>query len=204
VKPAQRVLSLLVDPRLMPVFVLYFLTFLSMTTLQVALPLFAEARVGWGPVEVGRLFALFGLLGLVIQGWLIGGLSRRFGEHRLVIAGILASGTGLLGIAAAHTGWALVGGFCVFGIGLSATNPLLTAITSERAGPELRGGALGVAQSVGGLARTIGPIATGALYAHMGPSSPFVAGACAALVALFVATLTRPRRATAPVEVTGS
>ncbi len=50
---------------------LYFLTFLVMTNLNVALAYLVAARFGWGETHVGRLFAVMGLLALVIQGALI-------------------------------------------------------------------------------------------------------------------------------------
>jgi MFS family permease len=203
-KPFASILSVLTDPPIARILLLYFLTFLSMTTLQVALPLLATARLGWGSVAVGRMFALFGLLGLIVQGGLIGVMTRKFGAQNLVIAGTIASGAGLLAIAAAQTAGALLGGLAVFGVGLSVTNPLLSTLASERAGPSRRGMVLGFAQSAGGLARTIGPVATGVLYARIGPGAAFVGGACSAFVALVVATIVRARSNAGAVEVTES
>jgi MFS family permease len=186
-------LAVVVDPPIARLLLLSFLTFLSMTTLQVALPLLATARLGWDSAAIGRMFALFGLLGLVVQGLLIGVMTRKFGAPNLVIAATISSMVGLLGIAAAQTAWALLGGLVLFGIGLSLMNPLLSTLASERAGPSRRGMVLGVAQSASGLARTIGPVATGVLYARIGPGAAFVGGACASFVALIVATIVRAR-----------
>jgi MFS family permease len=179
--------ALLRDPRIAVVLGLYFLTFLYMTTLQVALPLLANARLGWAAQEIGRVFALFGLMGMVVQGLLIGRMTKTFGASNLVMAGAVSSFTGLLLIAAAHSALVLVGGLSLLGLGLGITNPILSALASEYAGPSRQGLVLGFAQSAGGLARTVGPVGSGFLYAQLGPGAAFVGGAMSALAALLLA-----------------
>jgi MFS family permease len=179
--------ELLVEPRIVVVLSLYFLTFLYMTTLQVALPLLASARLAWTAADIGRVFGLFGLIGLVVQGFLIGRMTRAFGAGNLVVAGALASMAGLLMIAAAHQGALLVGGLAFLGLGLGISNPVLSTLASEYAGAGRQGVVLGFAQSAGGLARTVGPIGSGILYARIGPGASFVGGALAALGALSLA-----------------
>jgi MFS family permease len=176
------------------VLALYFLTFLYMTTLQVALPLLASARLQWTAADIGRVFGLFGLIGLVVQGFLIGRMTRAFGAGNLVVAGALASMTGLLMIAVAHQGALLVGGLAFLGLGLGITNPVLSTLASEYAGKGRQGVVLGFAQSAGGLARTVGPIGSGILYARIGPGAAFVGGAVAALGALSLALGARASR----------
>ncbi len=188
-----RIFTALREPRIATVLVLYFLTFLYMTTLQVALPLLGEERLRWTSVDIGHVFALFGLLGLVIQGVLLGWLARTFGARNLVVVGCLSSMAGLLTIAGAHDVLAMMGGLGLFGIGFGLTNPLLSTLASEYAGSERQGVVLGFAQSSGGLARTIGPIACGVLYTHLGPASAFVGGACSAFTALVIAWVVRAR-----------
>jgi MFS transporter, DHA1 family, tetracycline resistance protein len=196
VKEPRALGALLLEPRVATVLALYFLTFLYMTTLQVALPLLASARLKWTENDIAHVFGLFGLIGLVVQGLLIGRMMRAFGARNLVIAGAVASGAGLLTIAAAHTGAPLVGGLALLGLGLGLTNPVLSTLASEYAGAERQGVVLGVAQSAGGLARTLGPIGSGVLYARVGIGAPFVGGGVAAFVALVLALSVRARRET--------
>ena len=133
------------------------------------------------------MFALFGLIGLVVQGLLIGRLTARSAPRNLVVFGAVASGAGLLLMAAAHASPTLIGGLALLGIGLGVTNPMLSTLASEYAGSSRQGVVLGFAQSAGGLARTVGPIGSGVLYARIGPGAPFVGGAAAALAALVLA-----------------
>jgi DHA1 family tetracycline resistance protein-like MFS transporter len=178
--PRRRALTL--------VLVLYFLVFLAMTTLQVAFALLAQSRFGWSTKEVGYAFALFGGLGLVIQGGLIGPLSRLVGEVRLLIVGALLFSAGLLGVALASRALPLVGATVLIGTGMGLIQPLLASLTSQAASPSHQGVTLGLAQSSGGLARTVGPVASGALYSALGSSAPFTVGALVALLAAALGT----------------
>ncbi len=183
---------------LLMVLALYFLTFLAMTNLQVALAFLVDARFGWGKTEVGRLFGVMGFIGLIIQGALIVPLSRTFGQLNLVLIGTVALATGMALIGAAHSPWMVVGGLVCVGSGLGVTNPLLSVIASQLAGGESRGAVLGFAQSSGGLARTIGPLWGGFLFSHISAGAPFFGGAVAASVATGVVVALRRIPAAAP------
>lgn len=191
--PVRSRLSAIQDsphPRaLLMVLLLYFLVFLAMTNLQVAFALLAQARLDWSPKQVGYVFALLGALGLVIQGGLIGPLSSVVGEVRLFVLGALLFSAGLLGVSLAEHPWPLVGAVAVLGTGLGFVQPLLSSLASQAANPSLQGLTLGLAQSCGGLARTVGPVASGALYAALGSSAPFTTGACVALMAAVLGAL---------------
>jgi MFS family permease len=179
---------------------LYFLTFLSMTNLSVALALLVEARFGWTGVEVGRLFGIFGVLALVIQGLLIVRLSRIFGPLTLLLVGtvVLAAGMGMVG--AAHHPWLMVTGIVLIGGGLGVANPLLAVLATQLAGAESRGAVLGVAQSSGSLARAVGPLLAGFLFRYVAPGAPFFGGAVSAALAAGVVVAVRrvPAAASSP------
>jgi MFS family permease len=171
------------------VLLLFFLTFLAMTSLQVAFALLAQERLGWSSKQVGYVFALLGGLGLVIQGGLIGPLSKAVGEVRLLVIGALLLATGMLGVSLADHPFTLVGAVALLGTGLGFVQPLLSSLASQAANPTQLGLTLGLAQSSGGLARTVGPVASGALYSSLGSSAPFTAGALAALLAATLGVL---------------
>jgi DHA1 family tetracycline resistance protein-like MFS transporter len=170
------------------VLVLYFCTFLYMTTMQVALALLTKERLGWGQSEVGNVFALFGAVMLVVQGGLIGWIARTFGQVPVVAGGSLLSGAGLAIVSVSYHFAPLLSGLVLLALGLGVTQPMLSSIASEYAGREQRGAILGFAQSAGGLARTVGPLVSGALFEGIGAGAPFAGGAMAAAVA-FLLTL---------------
>src|SRR5205814_637124 len=57
-------------------------------------------------------------------------------------------------------------------IGMGAMQPSLNSLISRRAGAEEQGEVMGIAQSVGSLARVLGPIIAGALFEGFGRNSP--------------------------------
>ncbi len=175
------------DPAIVSVMGLYFLTFLCMTSMQVALPLFVNARLGWSEHEVGPVFGLYGLMALLMQGGAVGRLSRRFGAARVLIAGALSLAAGMAAIGAAGAPVLLLVGVGLAGIGVGLTSPTLATLASQHAGRERQGVILGVAQSSGGAARTVGPVWNGMLYTRLGPGAPFVGGVVAASLSVAVA-----------------
>jgi DHA1 family tetracycline resistance protein-like MFS transporter len=189
----------LTQRRLLIVLVLYFLTFLYMTNMQVALALLTNARLGWTAKQIGNVFGLFGLIMLVVQGLLIGRMTRAWGAIPLVVGGSVASMLGLATIAVGYHAVPVVAGLLLLGAGLGIVNPCLSSIAADYAGRERAGTVLGFAQSCGGLARTVGPVLGGLLYARVATGAPFLAGALAALLAgvLGVALLVATRRASA-------
>ncbi|TAK23165.1 MAG: MFS transporter [Myxococcaceae bacterium] len=173
--------------RIVAVLALYFLTFLYMSNMQVALALLTNARLAWTQTEIGHVFGLFGLIMLIVQGGLIGGLTRTWGSIPLVIGGSLVSMVGLATIALSHHALPLVGGLAMLALGLGVVNPSLSAIAADAAGSGRQGTVLGFAQSAGGLARTLGPLLGGLLFARVAAGAPFVAGAVAATLAAALA-----------------
>ena len=173
------------QPKLVIVLALFFFTFLYMTNLQTVLAFMTSYRFHWTEVHVGYVFLGMGIVMLVVQGLLIGPIAKRFRELHVVIAGAVLSGVGLTLIALASNIAVLVVG--LLGLGLGVTQPLLASIAAQHAGEENRGALLGYAQSSGGLARTVGPLFAGFLYADSHSGRPFVAGSISAAVVLLLA-----------------
>ena len=121
---AASLVSVLGQRKLVVVLVLYFCTFLYMTTMQVALALLTKERLGWGQSEVGNVFALFGVVMLVVQGGLIGWIARTFGQVRVVAGGSLLSAAGLLTIALSYHFAPLLAGLTLLALGLGVTQPM--------------------------------------------------------------------------------
>ncbi|TSC34112.1 MFS transporter [Corallococcus sp. Z5C101001] len=162
---------------------LFFAVFLAMTTLQVAFALLVQARLGWGSKEVGYTFAVVGGLGLIIQGGLIGPLARAVGEFRLLITGALILAGGMVGLAVSQQAIPMMASVVLVGAGMGFLQPLISSLASQVAPPAQQGAVLGLAQSCGGLARTVGPVASGWMYASWSTQAPFLTGMVSALAA---------------------
>ncbi len=141
----------------------YFLVIVGFSMMTTLFALMLFHRFGLDALHTGYILAGIGVLGVIIQGGLIGRLVRRFGEARLAFAGSLIMAAGLAGLAFAQ---ALPGMFlaaAATGVGNSLLMPTLSSMASRSAAAEWQGRALGVMQSSGSLARWVGPLTAGIL-----------------------------------------
>ncbi len=191
--PHRSLRRVLTEVPILAVMAIYFLTFICMTNVQVSLALLADARLGWTATEAGHLFGLYGLMALLVQGGAIGKISRRFPAVNVLAGGTVAIGLGMAAIGAAHSPGLLVTGVALAGLGAGLTNPMLASLASQHAGAAQQGAILGLAQSAGSAARTVGPVWSGFLFTRLGAAAPFASGFAAAALSLAVAMLLRRR-----------
>jgi DHA1 family tetracycline resistance protein-like MFS transporter len=178
------------QPHLRLLVLIYFVLTLAFATYQPTFSLFAKERYNYTPQQIGRLFVYFGLIAAIVQGGLIGRLTKQFGERKLLIAGlfVMLLASALVAEAANTTQLLLVVGLLT--IGSALTSSLLPALISQGAAAERQGSVLGVTQSVGSLARFIGPAWGFTVLGAFGLAAPF--WLCAALAALaLILVLTR-------------
>ena len=133
--------------------------------------LFAERRFTYqgrpfGPREIGYVFGFVGLLGIILQGGLIGRLVKRFGESSLVAAGFVALAIGYfgLGLWSSFAMLALMGTLAAFGNGV--IRPALTSLITQHAGRQEQGVVLGITQSLMSMASIVSPIVAGLMIEH--------------------------------------
>jgi MFS family permease len=121
---------------------------------------------------------LVGVVAAIVQGGLIGRLTPRFGERRLVLAGLLIAALGMAAVAAAggaRSYPALLVGSVLLAAGSGLYGPSLSALLSRSVGGDEQGRTLGIGQSLGSLGRVLGPAVAGALF-EWAPHVPFLAG----------------------------
>jgi MFS family permease len=134
------------------------------------LPLFCERRLSWeghpfGPAEVGYAWAFAGLLGVILQGPLLGKLVQRFSEHALNRAGFAGYVFGYAILAFTHSIPMLALSTLVTSIG-GLVRPTLTSMITQAAEPEEQGVVLGLTQSLTSIAQITGPPLAGFLIEH--------------------------------------
>jgi len=171
--------------------------------------LFTADGFGVSDRGTGRIFGIVGLVSAVMQGAVVPRLAPRVGEARLIQSGlfILASAFALLGLSPMFGDWKMVvlyvaSGWIACGNGI--TQPSLPAFASRRAGVTTQGLTLGTLQSAAALARAVGPLVGGALYAAIDPRAPYLTGAAGLLAAaLFAVARLRPPPAAPQAERIG-
>ncbi len=172
-----------------------FLVVLSFTNLDQTFRFYNKDVFHMSPLETGLVLAAVGVVAAGVQGG-VRPLSKRYGEAKLIVVGVLLQAIAFLGIA-----WApavgVVALFVAMGLlalGNGLTQPTTAAFVSKRADPAAQGNTLGTNQSASALARTFGPALGGWLYGEIGPRSPYVTAATGMVVALvFAVRLPRNR-----------
>ncbi len=162
---------------------IFFLAILAFGGMEAVFALWAMAQFGWGPEQIGYVFTYVGVLSAVMQGGLIRRLVPRFGEEKLLFAGLSFIALGLVAIPLARDLPVLVIAVSLLALGMGAMQPSLNSLISRRAGVEEQGEVMGVAQSIASLSRVLGPLLAGALFAGLGRDAPFLAGMALVVVA---------------------
>lgn len=135
----------------------------------------------------GRYMFGIGLMAAVIQGGLIRRLVPRFGETRLIVAGPLFLGASFAVIALAPSWPIVIAGCVLMPLGFGLNNPALQGLLSRAVPADHQGAYLGLNQSLGSLARVVGPVLAGLLF-HLGNAGlPFLAGTAILMVASCIA-----------------
>lgn len=127
---------------------------------------FTEAGRPWGAGEVGKLFAYSGMLGIILQGGILGRLVKRYGEHKLVIAGFLACAAGYAVLGNARDLMVLLISATILSFGNGVLRPALTARITQVVGRQEQGTAIGISQSLGSVALIMAPPTGGFLINH--------------------------------------
>ena len=168
--------------------VLFFVATVSFANLEQTFALYVHDEFRLDAKATGYILGVVGVIAMVVQGGLIGRLNARFGEVRLVRVGNLLQAAGFCAIAysAGHGLAVLYAGVVVMSFGNGLVNPSLSTYVSRRAPPAAQGESLGVMQSMGALARVVGPTFGGFLYGH-GHRLPYVSGAIGLCVAFVLA-----------------
>jgi DHA1 family tetracycline resistance protein-like MFS transporter len=158
--------------------------------------LLASERYGLALASTAAVFAIIGVLLVVVQVGLVGPVNARFGEGMTLRIGLLGNVCGLA-VLSVDLGWiGLAVALVLLSFGQGLLTPTLTSAVAGRSGADT-GIWLGWQQSAGGLARVLGPLAAGALFQWAGVGWPYAVGAVLALVALVLLPSTRPRGANA-------
>jgi MFS family permease len=171
-----------------------FLLILWFSNMEQTFRLFTADRFGMSDAATGRVFAMVGVVGALVQGGFVARLVRRSGEAPLVVAGlaIQAGAFALLGLSPSFGGLSkavLYGSAALIACGNALTTPTLPAFASRRALTSGQGVTLGTLQSASALARALGPMVGGALYATINPRAPYLVGALGLAAAALIARL---------------
>ncbi len=158
-------------PGLAPLLWQFLVYTFSFAMFMTGFPLFAERRFEWnghafGPKEVGYVYAYLGVLGVILQGGLIGRLVNTFGEVSLVRGGFFIAMVGLAALGFTHGIPLLLVVAAAAGIGMGMNRPALTSLITQKAERSEQGVVLGLTQSLNSVSAICAPALAGLLIDH--------------------------------------
>jgi len=134
-----------------------FLSNLAHAVLPATFVLYAAYRYNWNAGDVGLALAAVGASSAIVQGGLVGPMVRRFGERRVLLAGLLAGAMSFLIYGCAQSGRAFLAGV-PFGALWGLAGPAGQGLMSRLVGPDQQGALQGANGSLLGVASMIGPV----------------------------------------------
>jgi DHA1 family tetracycline resistance protein-like MFS transporter len=175
-------------PSVGPLFLAMFAATFAFAGVQATFALLGERNFGLNPSSLGVAFVTVGVVSVVVQGALIGRLTRRFGERAMGIAGFSIFVATLLSLPFVSSLPLAVAILAAQTVGSAFYNPSLSSLISREAPQDEKGALLGLGQSIGALSRATGPIVAGFLFDYSA-ALPFLVGA--GLVSAGIAFLVR-------------
>jgi DHA1 family tetracycline resistance protein-like MFS transporter len=125
---------------------------------QTTFALFGARRFGFDASHTGYLLSAFGVLGVVVQGAMVGPIVATLGERRTLAVGLLFAAVGWGGSAVTHSLPVFVAMLVPGAIGIGLCNATLSSLVSKSAGSHEQGRVQGAAGGLESLGRTIGPV----------------------------------------------
>ncbi len=163
-------------------FLMAFLLAFALANVESVLGMYGKDQFLMGPSEIGLMMGAIGVLAVIQQGIVIGPLTRKVGEVKVIWGGLVISMVGFVLMAVVMSKTALFVAVIIFHIGSVLLQPSVTALISKRAKTG-QGAAMGLNNSFQAMGRSIGPLWAGYAYDIYSKLS-FFTGAFIQLVAL--------------------
>jgi MFS family permease len=147
---------------------IYFLFTLAFAGMEFTLPFLATERFAYTPASMAWIFVFLGGVLILIQGGVVRRIVPRYGEQRVLLAGLalVVLGQFVTGFAATQP-W-LYAGLAALGAGSGLVSPTSSALVSLYSRADQQGRMLGVYRALGSLARGFGPVAACLIYWWLG------------------------------------
>ena len=152
--------------------ILFIITF-AFSTIPVIVPLLGIDFFNFDSLQLSYVFIYIGLVQIIMQGFLINTLSKKFGDQKLITLGpiLMALGTFLMPSIQNVIVFFLANSLLASGFGLINTS--IPAFISKKISQTEQGSMLGIASSVSSIANIPGPLIIGFIYDFTGPFISF-------------------------------
>jgi MFS transporter, DHA1 family, tetracycline resistance protein len=165
---------------------IFFLSGLAMAQMESMLFPFVADVFKWENDMASYGFAYVGVIMTLIQGYFIRKWMPKFGERKLLTAGLIMFSVSLFAVGLSTSFWPLAVAMTLLAVANGIMRPPNIGMISLLTSPSEQGAVLGVTNSLASLGRILGPMIGGWFYQQYGPASPFmsagvVAGGAAVL-----------------------
>jgi DHA1 family tetracycline resistance protein-like MFS transporter len=179
---------------LLGIAMIFFIAQFAASSFNSVFQFYTHYRYGWGPAQIGLLLMVLSGCGIVVQSFVAGWATKRIGERRSVILGMMVNTVGFtcIGLAAnAPQFWAALAPLIVAGIAF----PNLMSLLSKRVGVDQQGQLQGALAILLGASQLVGPLVytnvfawaiTGGAWLRL-PGLPMLLGSGLLLVAVGLA-----------------
>ncbi len=181
----QTIQRIIRDPRLFLPVISTFIAVFAFSNLEQVFSLFIQTKFQFSTEmaadRTGWVLAWSGVLGVFIQGGLIRRLAPKYGEVKLVIAGLVIQGFAMILFSHGPSYFAFFLTAIPLAFGSGFLNPSLAALVSKRADAHEQGSVIGAKEGMSSLARILGPFC-GLMSFGIDPHLPFYIGATSVLI----------------------
>ena len=150
---------------------------LAFAIFQTIFSLYTLKKFNLSAGDTGFILTYVGVLSVIVQGFLIGRITKKFREDLLIVSMVALMAISLAGWALAPTVIGLLIVLTPTAISGGILNTLLSSTLTKAVEPQEVGGILGISASVESSTRILAPLIGGALLQQYGTSAPGAFGA---------------------------
>ena len=162
-------------------FILQLFISLSLSGLEATFAYFAAKKAGLNATDLGYIFMIMGFAGAMVQGGLMGKLTKKYGEGNVIQGGIIVSAIGF-GLILLVDSFATAAIFLtIFGIGNGVIRPSVSSLLTKTTTAG-HGSATGLLSSFDSLGRIVGPPLGGWLFS-LSIGLPYISGVIISVLA---------------------
>ncbi|MBI1184439.1 MFS transporter [bacterium] len=166
-----------------------FIFIIAFALMQLASALLWAEKYKLSELEISYVFMYIGFVSALFQGGVVGIVSKKIGEERMLVLGSISMGLGLAILATPSPAWFVpveLLSMTLIAFGNSMLMPATTSLVSKYSDKKSQGIMLGINQSIGSLGRAVGFLLSGSLYGIIF-FLPFATGAVMMVAVMFLA-----------------
>lgn len=149
-------------------------------------PVFLIYKFSVQPLEIAAMLFIVGIMMAIVQGGLIGKLTSKFGDKKLIMTGIMIQAVGFLLFFLVPSFWMIYLIGAVISAGAALRMPTMYSLLSKCVPASEQGELFGVSTSLFALMNVLGPLWAGLVYDQVMPSAPYWTAAALLVIAFIL------------------